>query len=133
MLELSLPMSHRWQKLFTAVPSNHGAANAAAAVPRFAKFCEKLAIKIFLNRVLVETAENGLQIQVRDGEITKSANFELRTTKTAPISGYSRFSKIGGIWQITGIIQAQNASRGYLLTFACERGLSISGVIYWDR
>ena len=44
----------------------------------------------------METAENEVRIQVRDGEKRESANFELRTTKTAKLRRNFGGGKLGG-------------------------------------
>ena len=51
--------------------------------PTFSVFFRKnWQYKFFEINLFAETAENGRRSEVRDGEKRKSANFELRTTKT---------------------------------------------------
>ena len=53
---------------------------------KFRFFVKVWRYKIFKTAKLVKLANNGVRIQVRNGEMSKSANFELRSTQTDPKS-----------------------------------------------
>ena len=67
---------------------------------KFRFFVKVWRYKMFKTAKLVKSAENGVRIQVRNGEMWKSAKFGLHTTQTDPKSakiGKSEFSPL--FWQ----------------------------------